>query len=92
MLIPALCLALAVPPPPEAVAPALDLTPLRAPLDRAATALEKALDQVETFKADVARAVNYGAAGGAALVTMLVMHTLHLHGLAASKANRKEGA
>src|SRR5207244_1041871 len=68
-------------------APGIDLSPVKAPLDRVAGAVEKALGQIDKARNDVFRGLNWAAVGGAVLLTVLVMQTLHLHGLAASKAN-----
>ncbi len=65
----------------------LDLSPVKAPLERVAGAVEKALSQIETVKLDALWALNWSVLAGSVLITILVMHTVHLHGLAASKTN-----
>lgn len=65
----------------------IDLSPVKAPLERMAAAVEKALGQVEQVKGDALKAMNWTAVGGAVVLTVLVMQIIHLHGLAASKSN-----
>jgi hypothetical protein len=67
--------------------PGIDWAPVKAPLDRMATAVEKALGQVGQIKDDIFQAIHWTTLGAAVLLTVIVMHTLHLHGLAASKSN-----
>jgi hypothetical protein len=67
--------------------PGIDLSPVKAPLDRMAAAVEKALGQVDLVKGDIFKAVSWTSLAGAVLLTVLAMQTIHLHGLAASKSN-----
>jgi hypothetical protein len=70
-----------------------DLAPLKAPLDKAAAALERAVRLAEDARAEAVRVINWFAAGAAAvvaaLVTAVVLHAVHLHGLAAGKEDRR---
>jgi hypothetical protein len=68
-----------------------DLTPVKAPLERLATAAEAALAQAQALRADAARLIHWPVIAASVLLTMLIMHTIHLHGLAASKSNLSEG-
>ncbi len=65
----------------------IDLSPVKAPLDRVAAAVEKAIAQLDQVKGDAFKLLNWTAVAGAVLLTVLVMQTIHLHGLAASKSN-----
>jgi hypothetical protein len=82
-----LLLASEQPPHPTGSGNPLDLSSLKAPLDRLAAAVDKAFSQAESLKSDALKALNWTAIGAAILLTILLMHTLHLHGLAASKSN-----
>ena len=66
----------------------LDLAVLKAPLERVAAAVENALAHVQTLKSDALKLFHWSVIAGAVLLTMLLMHTIHLHGLACSKSNQ----
>lgn len=82
-----LCVGQASAGPPPSPPPGLDLSPVKVPLDRVAAAVEKALTQIDQATGDALKLLNWAAVAGAVLLTVLVMHTIHLHGLAASKSN-----
>ena len=65
----------------------LDFTPLKGPMEKCAAQLERAVQLAETARGELFVALNWTLVGVAVVVTVLVVHTIHLRALAASKVN-----
>lgn len=68
--------------------PGIDFTPLKAPLEKVAGSIERAMSRIENAPKEMIRFINIPAIVIAVLITILAMHSLQLHGLASSKTNR----
>ena len=66
----------------------LDVTPLKAPLDKGADCLARAVTALQSFKDDLVQAIQWTLIGLASVITATLLNIIHLHGLARSKQNR----